>query len=325
MSDSICVIGAGQLGSRHLQALAALREDVRIFAVDPSGAALQTARERFAAVASPEQLARTVFAEDSSALPDELRLAIVASASGPRRSIVEGLLARSRVRYLILEKWLFASADDLDAVGALLRRTGTKAWVNCCRRMMPVYEDVKARIGAGPYAYHVSGTRFGLMGNLIHFADFLAWLCGSTDFTADLSELLRELHESKRPGYLELFGTVELRFADGSTGCISCRREGDLPLLVQLKGAEEQLFLDETDGVAFWRGASASEGFVQERFRIPYQSELTTVLAEELLRTGNCKLAPYEESAAIHRRLMEAVTRFLREELGYDKREFPFT
>jgi predicted dehydrogenase len=44
---SIVIIGAGQLGSRHLQALRLIDEPIRIQVVDPSHESLKVAEERF--------------------------------------------------------------------------------------------------------------------------------------------------------------------------------------------------------------------------------------------------------------------------------------
>ena len=53
---SIAVIGAGEVGSRHLQALALLKRPVKIFVVDPSNESLRIAKERFQQVCSIELL-----------------------------------------------------------------------------------------------------------------------------------------------------------------------------------------------------------------------------------------------------------------------------
>ena len=44
---TVLVIGAGQLGSRHLQALKLVQNDLSISVVDPFQASLDVAKERF--------------------------------------------------------------------------------------------------------------------------------------------------------------------------------------------------------------------------------------------------------------------------------------
>ncbi len=325
MSKKVCVIGAGQLGSRHLQALAGVKDELSFYVIDPFEASLTTAKDRFLQVASPEQTGRAVFATDMSVLPEELDLVIVASTSAQRRGITEELLGNRKVTFLVLEKWLCAAREDLDAMAGVINATGTKTWINCCMRMMPFYEEVKQRLGEGPAEYNVTGTQFGLITNLIHYADFLAWISGCNDFSTDLSAIIREMPESKRRGYFELNGTVTLHFTNGSTATITCNKEGHFPIMMQLQNDKKRVVIDEGNYRAFWQDDINSPDFEISGFSIPYQSQLSTVLAEELFKTGGCRLATFEESAHIHAQLMEAVTDFIRKELGYTEREFPFT
>ena len=46
------IIGAGQIGSRHLQALCQFEKPIRVDLVDPSDESLQTAQSRFEEVIS---------------------------------------------------------------------------------------------------------------------------------------------------------------------------------------------------------------------------------------------------------------------------------
>ena len=47
-------------------------------------------------------------------------------------------------------------------------------------------------------------------------------------------------------------------------------------------------------------------------FEMPFQSQLTNILLDEILETGNCKLTPYEESAELHLHLLNNFIAFLR-------------
>ncbi|MGQ0523503.1 MAG: Gfo/Idh/MocA family oxidoreductase, partial [Betaproteobacteria bacterium] len=128
----IALIGAGQLGSRHLQGLALLDRPARVTVVDPVEASLATAKERFAQVKQGK--VEAVFTQKFEDLPEVLDGAVVATGADRRREAIERLLARSRVRVALLEKVLFQRIDDYGAVGALLEKSGTRAWVNCSQR-----------------------------------------------------------------------------------------------------------------------------------------------------------------------------------------------
>src|SRR5436190_18734178 len=108
---NIAIIGAGQLGSRHLQALAFVNEPISIQVIDRSADALNIAENRF------NENRKTFHGQisyhtDISNLVKNIDVAIIATGSSGRKKIIEQLLSHSSVRYLILEKFLFTKESD---------------------------------------------------------------------------------------------------------------------------------------------------------------------------------------------------------------------
>jgi hypothetical protein len=75
----VALIGAGQLGSRHLQALARLPAGSRVTMVEPSEASRSTAQSRWAEVAG--QGIAVEFVEGLGQLSGEIDVAIVATTA----------------------------------------------------------------------------------------------------------------------------------------------------------------------------------------------------------------------------------------------------
>jgi predicted dehydrogenase len=137
---NIAIIGAGQIGSRHLQSLATIEAATVIHLVDPSDDALRVARERFTQVRVPQRgqiELQTVQHLDAVQVP--LDLAIVATSANVRADIVQQLLCRRQARYLLLEKVLFQKEADYTRIGHLLVETRIPAWVNCGYRAVGFY------------------------------------------------------------------------------------------------------------------------------------------------------------------------------------------
>ena len=130
------IIGCGQLGSRHLQAMAAtpLPEGMtlRLEVVEPWQGSRDTAQARLAEVNKSGIPA--AFHESVAGLPRALDLVVVATTADVRRAVVEELLGHAAVRFLVLEKVLFQAPADYKAVADLCAAKGTRAWVNCPRR-----------------------------------------------------------------------------------------------------------------------------------------------------------------------------------------------
>ena len=108
---NIAIIGAGQLGSRHLQALVHVQKKINIQVVDSSEDSLKTAEMRFNEVS--ENFKGTIsFHTNISFLEKKLDVVIVATNSKVRRSVVDQLVNHSKIEYLILEKFLFINEQD---------------------------------------------------------------------------------------------------------------------------------------------------------------------------------------------------------------------
>jgi len=304
------IVGAGQLGSRHLQALKGVRQPLDIQVIDPSEASLKVARERFDAVSSGQS--HHISFNTSLDEGDATDIAIVATNSDVRRKALEGLFNVSRVKFLVVEKLLFNQPADYAVIERRLAATGAKAWVNCPMRVMPVYGEIKKNLAQTPIYYRVTGSQFGLVTNAIHYLDHLAHLSGCEEFELDTSGLDHMPIPSKRSGFIELNGTLTARFADGSRCEMTCYPSGNAPVVVEIFNQENRYLVRESEGKLWHAGENSEWRWSEQDAPIPYQSQITTEVVESLLKTGNCSLTPYQASAHIHMQLLDPLLEFVR-------------
>ena len=88
---NIAIIGAGQIGSRHLQAMACLEGTAKVQLVDPSEEALKLSKERFFQVYQEDS--KRIELKCHRAIDDLLGpidLAIVATCSDIRAEVIKG-------------------------------------------------------------------------------------------------------------------------------------------------------------------------------------------------------------------------------------------
>lgn len=119
---NIAIIGSGQIGSRHLQALSQLNRITNIQIVDPNYKSLERARERFLQVQENKYAQKVEYLQNIVDLSNNLELVIIATSSDVRREVIEKLLLQKKVRYIILEKVLFQKIKDFAVVNNLLVR-----------------------------------------------------------------------------------------------------------------------------------------------------------------------------------------------------------
>lgn len=323
---NIAIIGAGQLGSRHLQALAGLDGGASIQVVDPSPKSLQVAQERYLQVDNGPQGPTVQFLTDIGGLSPQIDFCVVATGADVRYRVLESLLASRQVTYLLLEKVLFQSVAELEAAGDLLRKSGASAWVNCPRRLYPFYASLKEKTApVGDVRYAVTGGEWGMACNAIHFLDHLAWLVEDELVSLDFSGLERTIHQSKRPGFIEVFGTLRGRFSRGAEIELTATRGATPAPRLTVVSSGQRLDVDETSREAFVRRETENWREEKVTFDLPFQSALTHLVVQDLSAHGSCGLTPFDESARLHRVFLEGLTAFLEEVSGHGYPRCPIT
>lgn len=322
---SICIVGAGQLGSRHLQALQGITKTVRIQVIDPSDQSLKTARERFEATPRHGAPHTITFGHEVDPGAGPITIAIIATNAETRRVAIEKILSAVDVQYCILEKLLFTREDDYSEVPTLLQQRGVMTWVNCSMRTMPFYIDQKKRFSSGPILFRVTGSQYGLITNSIHYIDYLSFLTNQDQFSLVTDFLDPAPFPSKRPGFLELSGTLQAHFADGSIGSFSCYRAGDAPILMEIFNEQNRCISRENESLAWISRSDRGWTWQQVPAPVPYQSVMTTAVVEQLLASGNCPLVPLQASIPMHLTILNGLQSFLNKRSGQTFHNYPFT
>jgi predicted dehydrogenase len=322
----ILLIGAGNIGSRHLQALGKSHIPLTIGVVDPSRQALEISKQRFAEVKKKNGSRRVEYYESLDCVKGQFDVGIVATSSDIRKEIVQELLRRVDVKFLMLEKVAFQNTRDFESVIKLLKSKHVKAWVNLPRRVIPFYREMKKEIKPHEQVFYtVQGGDWGLACNAIHFIDHLCFLIEETDYEVSCHTLDRDVKESKRKGFVEFTGALHCHFYNGSELNLISQNGSRQPPLTTIMGKSVLYAIEEEKGSA--RVSHEENGWKLEKtpFRLYYQSELTNKLVEEIINTGNCGLTPIEESYLIHKPLLESFIEHLEDLTGKKYSSCPIT
>ncbi len=320
--SKIAILGCGQLGSRHLQALKSIEQPLDIFVYDPLQESLDTAKsryEQFSGKSHPVEFSKT--------LPrgTEFDLIIVPCSSKVRASVITQFYQHNSAKYMVMEKLLFDKKDQYSEIEKLLEKHNTKAWVNCSMRIMPFYAEVKARLSGEPVVYSVSGSSYGLITNSIHYIDHMAYLNNCTDFLVDTAGLVPLLVDSKRSGYKELNGRLTVRFANGGFGTINCYPTGTMPIQIEISDPKLRCISRESERKAWISSETDNWIWVESEAPIPYQSQMTNWFASDILSKGSCGLVSFRESAKIHMVLLEALEKYIQDKHLAPNGEYSFT
>jgi hypothetical protein len=318
------IIGAGQLGSRHLQGLLNSKKKQQVYVLDPSAESLNIAKGRANEIAGEHIV---YYLTDWKGLPSSFDLVIVATGANVRKQVVTKLLNEFKVVYLILEKVLFQDLQSYEDVSEIIKRSTVTAWVNHARRMFGHYQQIKQQLdGKGAIKMHVIGANWGLGCNGLHFIDLCAYLSGSTVNYISADWIDDQLIESKRPGYIEFMGTIKGTLKNNSHFSVSSFKGESNLLTVLISTADESWHIEEAANASlFYRKTGSGEADYKQPLKLEYQSSLTSRLADDLFSDGSCSLPTYEEARAPHELFIEALLKKYNDVTGGDTKICPIT
>lgn len=294
------IIGAGQLGSRHLQGLLRLELEQKIYVLDPSTDSLKISEERAKEITHNHKI---IFTTSWNDVPKELDFVVVATGANVRSKVTQQLLENYKVNHLVLEKILFQDLVSYETIEALLAKTQTTTWVNHPRRMVEHYQEIRNSIMASKEraVFQVVGSNWGLACNALHFIDLCAFLTNSKVKTNNMDLIDPIVHESKRDNCIEFTGTVFGTMENGSNFIISSidGEIGDITITVSTNS--DRWIIQEGKAQKIIR-MSKNNGFNPEIFSYvtEFQSFLTTRIAQDIFEIGNCNLPSYNEASESH-------------------------
>jgi predicted dehydrogenase len=320
---NIAIIGAGQLGSRHLQGLKKANLEMSVFVVDTNQQSLDVAKERYMEIENNPKIRSIDFLIDIDLLPSNMDIVIIATNSIPRASVAKQLLKSKKIANIIFEKFLFPSVADYSSISKLLANSASNAWVNCTRRLFPFYRELKKLVtGSTNVKMNVSGYNWGMACNSIHFIDIFAMLTGKHDFEINTSSL-ENIIDSKRSGYIELTGIITGKSTSEDYRFSLISKENYPTFSFDISTEKYRITVFENLQKAYIDTKDGNR--IEKEVKINFQSELTGIMAEQILLNGQSYLTPYAESADLHIRFLRPVINFYNIKTGENKDFCPIT
>lgn len=325
MINKIALIGAGQLGSRHLQGLAQSSFKISIEVVEPFENSRKTAEERYYQIEDRKNISKIDFFTSIDELSSDLELVIVSTASDIRSQIIAELLEKKNVANLVLEKILFQTIEEYYINEDLFKKTNTRCWVNHPRRMFPVYKDLKKELlESTEISYTFQGGDWGLGCNSLHFIDHLSYLSGSNKLTINNSFLDNKLYDSKREGFIEFHGKLIGKLGKHQFSLFSGKEKS--PCILTIVSDVLISIIDEVNGkiIISRKKNNWKHEIVNEKI-IYFQSELSNLLIEDILIKNRCDLPTYKEAMDLHVPYLECLLNKMEEISGHKHNLCPIT
>ncbi len=318
------IIGAGQLGSRHLQGLLKWKAKQEIYVVDPFESSLKMASERAQEI---NHNCSIFFTNELNQVPLALDLVIVATQSDVREEIVQDLIINHQVQNLILEKVLFQEIDAYYRVEKLIENT--KTWVNHPRRMFSYYQKLRNNelISNSNKHFSIFGSNWGLACNALHFIDLICYLTKSKVKSLSTDWIDSEILNGKREGKIEFTGSLKGRLENGDTFIIVSKKGESTPISININYQnQKQLVIIEGNLDNEINFPADFDSLIKiDTFPIEYQSSLTTRICEDLFEKGGLTLPTYKEAMEAHLPFIQALLEFTNKEMNATLTKLPIT
>lgn len=293
---NILIVGAGQLGSRHLQGALTSENALDITIVDPFQDSLGIARERASQISMGNKESKVTYLQE---LPTNqlFDICINSTTAQVRAEVTRKLLAANQVKQIIFEKILFQKLADYNDVATLLKDNSTVGWVNCPRRVFPSYGALKQTIDpSASVQMEVRGHSWGMACNSVHFLDLFSYLIGDSALALHESNLDNHVIESKRSGFYETTGKLSFT-SDVHSLTIESGSEHKPELVITIKNGDTRHDVNEINGS--WKFMTTND-VETKKYKPIFQSQLTGRVIDELIATNECSLTPFSESCDLH-------------------------
>ncbi len=302
---NITLIGCGQMGSRHLQAVTKLEGVSKIDIVEPSKQARDLGISRI------EEIKREFYSNgyptieffsELSALPNTIpELTIIATKAGGREKIIKSLLQKGHKRFLIEKMVCQSKKDYLDIINSL-QKSGAKGWVNCPRRYFPFYNKISARLKKeSPLIMTVVAGNLGLGCNAIHFLDLFILLTEEPNLKISGDYLWPELYSNPRgEDLVEFAGTLTACTPRGGFASITFHPANNAPPVIDVLTETSRVWVDEWGQRALIAEKQNGWKWENSEFQNIYTSALTTIIARSILKNDDCMLPTVKDLYSAH-------------------------
>lgn len=317
---NVVIIGVGALGKRHLSSILNSTLELDVCCYDINGHALEGFE--WENTYNNKKLTMVKTFKD---LPQTIDFALFAMTANGRREMFDQLIEHCTVKNILFEKVLFQKVEDYEHVASRLKELRIKAWVNCARRQMNCYQDLKKELeSAKEMRVNISGGEWGLACNAIHEIDLIEFLSGSSATKIDKLSLLPQIVDSKRKGFKEVYGTISGHSGKCSYFSITCMKETHVPSVMTISTDIGQYIVFEENQKLVCMTKSGEYDLIERDFVMPYQSQMTQFVMEDILLTGESRLAKYDVSSRLHLEFIEPLIKFFNKN-GWESNSCPIT
>lgn len=205
---NLLIIGFGQIGKSHLKSFYLSKKKYNIFIYDINKTNINDIDKK-------ANLKFYILKKFPTNLKFEL--CIISTNSLERFKIINNLLKKNSVKYLIIEKYIFTKTTHYSSLKKKLFKISSRLFINLWGSI--VAESLKVNLKSKNLKFYVKIKDDRLITNTIHFLDFFCFFTNRK--LQNLKINIKKIINSKRKKYKEIIGSITAENNKGSIVVIS--------------------------------------------------------------------------------------------------------
>ncbi len=327
-NKKVLLYGCGQLGSRHLQALATTSGIAAIHVVDVSEASLDLGKKRLDELGDKRVVENVTWSQGPHANAGDGDLCLVATLAKVRGDIVKQACREWGYRRFLVEKVVAQSLEQYNRLLDFTDQNELLVWVNCQLRTFEIYKYIKAQINPdSPITFTRVGGNKGLATNGVHSADLFLHFDGSDKVNLQSDRIDPLLHKSKRGATeFDLSGDLFGYSDKGSSFILSFAAHSDSPAHISVMSSKCKFIVSHAQNWAF--ECREETGWRWEPIPIKNNmlvSQTTRKIASDILQQDTCELPTLRACLPAHAYIFEALLPHFRKLTGEVINHCPIT
>jgi len=318
----IILVGCGNIGSRHLQAIVKLKNAISVEIVEPSVKAQRLAKSRLNKIKYNKTAHKLFWYKSLSEIKNQNDLVIVATNSQGRINVIQKLLNLGHKRFII-EKIVCQSSDEYKKILLLMKNSHAKGWVNTNRRYFEAYQNIKEKFVDSEYIHlSVFASNSDLGTNAIHFLDLFSWLAEDYKIKLNGEFLVNQIFENKKGKlYKKFIGTI-IGFTKNSFVSLTFSPGKKESFLIKIFGEDRVASINELEEKGYFINF---KGKVKLNAKFGHTSELTTKIIQDIFLKDDCLLPTLKDSSSLHKELFRIFNKHIKKILNKDVKLCPIT
>lgn len=298
---NILIIGAGQIGSRHIESLYKSHNKYNIHVIEPQNVQIIKLKKILSTYKKKNNI---FFYKKILKFDFDLDFVIISTNANVRRKIFTNLIKSNTFKNILFEKIVFSSLKDYRNTQKEINRRKINAFVNFPRRSFKVYKYIKKKlIKTKNINYSLIGKNWGFATNTLHNIDLFSYLTNNSELKVNTFNIDKIRKSKKRKGFIEFNGLI-----------IITNNRDDILILQDFKSSKDTNLLNggikiENSQFSFLIYENLSKMyeinnknfFIKEiEIKLPKQSELTDKFIQKFKRKNISDLPTLDECYHIH-------------------------